>query len=259
MPYAAFSGPIPVNLTMAPTPAPIAIAPPSGRRSGTPIHTRSPCSASIRHSHPPRHQRACSLAETSRWRATRYKLLSADAEQAQGPPVDPLEMGNPDIACIAYKISQAPYRPLFELVRRADFDITWPGNVPEVCATPNGAFGSNATPVTLSATDRTKATNIYDHWGQSLSFLERSKDISPFNSKFDFFLDGDYTLTSDRWPVSSCSTAKATAILAILRTVHHPEAGPDRHRHRGQRTASVHRPLLRQSRPAAQSQDCVVL
>jgi cytochrome c peroxidase len=138
-------------------------------------------------------------------RATGMLLQSADAEQAQGPPVDPGEMGNPDIACIAYKISQAPYRPLFELVWGADFDITWPGNVAEVCATPSGAFGTNATPLALSPEDRTKATNIYGHWGQSLSFLERSNDISPFNSKFDFFLKGSakgvsggaVTLTAD--------------------------------------------------------------
>ena len=98
-------------------------------------------------------------------------------------------MGNPDTACIAYKIPR----------RRTDrclswfgtrFDIRWPGNTAEVCATPNGAnwFNGNTTPIALSATDRTKANNIYDHWGQSLSFLERTTDISPFNSKFDLFL-----------------------------------------------------------------------
>ena len=118
------------------------------------------------------------------------KLQSPDAEQAQGPPVDPLEMGYPDIACIAYKLSQAEYRPLFELVWGARFDIRWPPNTAKVCATPQGAFGTNTTPVALSTADRTKATNIYDHWGQSLSFLERSKDISPFNSKFDAYPGG---------------------------------------------------------------------
>jgi cytochrome c peroxidase len=53
--------------------------------------------------------------------------------------------------------------------------------------------------VTLGAVAPTKATNIYDHWGQSLSFLERSPDISPFNSKFDFFLKDPITtpLTPD--------------------------------------------------------------
>src|SRR5205807_6837475 len=65
-------------------------------------------------------------------------------------------------------------------------------------STSNGAFPTT-TPVALSAVDRTKANNIYDHWGQSLSFLERSKDISPFNSKFGWFLapNSGVTLTAD--------------------------------------------------------------
>jgi len=40
------------------------------------------------------------------------------------------------------------YRPLFELVWGADFDIRWPGNTEKICATPGGAaqFGGSATP-----------------------------------------------------------------------------------------------------------------
>jgi len=49
-------------------------------------------------------------------RSTGYKLSSPDAEQAQHPPVDPDEQGFPDTACIAYRLSHAEYRPLFELV-----------------------------------------------------------------------------------------------------------------------------------------------
>ena len=194
MPYAAFSGPIQsVNLTM--------IAYPGSYRYRAAKRTAQRYTYS--HTFPVLNYNTTQglFFGGNFWdgRATGYKLQSADAEQAQGPPVDPLEMGNPDIACIAYKISQAPYRPLFELVWGADFDISWPGNVAQVCATPEGAFGSNATPLTLSPVDRTKATNIYDHWGQSLSFLERSKDISPFNSKFDWYLQGTagVTLTAD--------------------------------------------------------------
>jgi cytochrome c peroxidase len=125
------------------------------------------------------------------------KLQAPDAEQAQGPPVDPNEMAEPDIACIAWKISKAPYLPLFELVWGDSFDINWPGNTAQICATPEGAFGSNATPIALSPGDRAKATNIFNHWGQSLSFLEQSPDISPFTSKFDWFLKGQYTMTPD--------------------------------------------------------------
>jgi hypothetical protein len=49
-------------------------------------------------------------------RATGYLLQSPDAEQAQHPPVDMLEMGFPDTACIAFRLSKAVYRPLFESV-----------------------------------------------------------------------------------------------------------------------------------------------
>jgi hypothetical protein len=36
-----------------------------------------------------------------------YLLRNADAEQAQHPPVDTQEMGNPDTACIAFKLPKA--------------------------------------------------------------------------------------------------------------------------------------------------------
>jgi cytochrome c peroxidase len=194
MPYAAFSGPIPsVNLTM--------IAYPGS------YHYRAAKRTAQRYTYS--HTFPVLNYNTTQelffggnfWdgRATGMKLQSPDAEQAQGPPVDPLEMQNPDTACIALKLSQAVYRPLFELVWGADFDINWPANAQQICHIPNGAavFGGSATPIALSPQDRTKATNIYDHWGQSLSFLERSPDISPFNSKFDFFLAGEATLTAD--------------------------------------------------------------
>ncbi len=194
MPYAAFSGPMPsVNLTM--------IAYPGSYHYRAAKRTAQRYTYS--HTFPVLNYDAVQglFFGGNFWdgRATGMKLQSPDAEQAQGPPVDPLEMGNPDIACIAWKLSQASYRSLFELVWGADFDINWPSNTAQVCATPQGAFGANTTPVALSAVDRTKATNVYNHWGQSLSFLERSKDVSPFNSKFDYFLAGTpgVTLTAD--------------------------------------------------------------
>jgi cytochrome c peroxidase len=133
-------------------------------------------------------------------RSTGFKLQSPDAEQAQHPPLDSQEMGEPDLACIAFKISQAVYLPLFKTVWGDDpSTIHWPGDTASICATPAGAavLGSNPSPVALSAEDRTKANNVYDHWGQSISFLEGSDDISPFTSKFDAFLKGNYTMTSD--------------------------------------------------------------
>ena len=50
-------------------------------------------------------------------RATGRRLGNPAAEQAQGPPTNPVEMGLPDIACAVYRASQRPYRALFEIGR----------------------------------------------------------------------------------------------------------------------------------------------
>ncbi|MDB5394603.1 MAG: Cytochrome c peroxidase family protein [Rhodospirillales bacterium] len=199
MPYAGFSGPIPsVNLTMIAYPGSYLA------RAGKRNPQRYPYSPRFPVFHLNGGKNAGvggTFTGGNFWdgRATGYKLQSPDAEQAQHPPVDSQEMGSPDTACIAFKLSQAEYRPLFELVWGDDFDIQFPSNTQEICATPEGAaqFGTSATPINLSPVDRTKANNIYDHWGQSISFLESSNDISPFTSKFDRFLAEAVTLTPD--------------------------------------------------------------
>jgi cytochrome c peroxidase len=133
-------------------------------------------------------------------RSTGYKLQSPDAEQAQHPPVDTQEMGFADTACIAFRISQAVYRPLFEEVWGAgSLDIKLPNNTESICEIPGGAsvFGTNVQPIPLTPDDRTKADRVYDNWGQSVSFYERSINVSAFTSKFDAFLAGNYTMTAD--------------------------------------------------------------
>src|ERR1700730_16444346 len=109
MPYAGFSGPIPsVNLTMIAYP-------------GT-DHFRAGKRTAQRYPYAPFfpvlqfNQVQQSFFGGNFWdsRATGYLLRNPDANQAQGPPVDTQEMGNPDTACIAFKLSQAEYRPLFE-------------------------------------------------------------------------------------------------------------------------------------------------
>src|ERR1700731_465610 len=194
MPYAGFSGPIPsVNLTMVAYPGTFRYR--ANKRTAQRF-TYAPFFGVLQYN---QGQGLFFGGEFWDGRATGFKLESPDAEQAQHPPVDTGEMGFADTACIAFRIAEAPYRPLFELVWGADFDIRWPANAAEICAIPGGArrFGGSATPIALSPVDRTKANNIYDHWGQSISFLEHTPDVSPFTSKFDAFLVGNYTLTAD--------------------------------------------------------------
>jgi cytochrome c peroxidase len=205
MPYAGFSGPIPsVNLTMIAYP-------------GTYLYRANKRTA-MRYTYAPvfpvLHYNATQGAFTGGefWdaRATGYKLQSPDAEQAQHPPVDTGEMGFADTACIAYRISQAEYLPLFMTVWGDSFNINWPSNTETICATPGGAAEfTTAMPINLNADDRTKANNIYDHWGQSISLLEHTDDVSPFTSKFDAYLDGNYTLTDDEMAGYSLFRGKA--------------------------------------------------
>jgi cytochrome c peroxidase len=193
MPYVAFSGPIPsVNLTMIAYPGTVHFR--AGKRTAQ-RYTYAPFFPVLQYNEV---QGAFFGGNFWDSRATGYLLRNPDAEQAQGPPVDTQEMGNPDTACIAYKLKQSVYRPLFELVwGRDSLDIHFPGNTEAICATPGGAaaFHGNTTPVILNREARLKATEAYHHWGQSLDAYEQSVQVSAFSSKFDAFLKGTYTLT----------------------------------------------------------------
>src|SRR5882762_10304981 len=195
MPYAGWSGPIPsVNLTMIAYP-------------GT-VHFRAGKRTAQRHTYAPffpvlQYNAVQGLFFGGNFwdsRATGYKLRNPDAEQAQGPPVDTQEMGFPDTACVAFRLQEAVYRPLFEqLYGEGSLGIKFPHDTEKICATPGGAavFGGDIEPIKLSPEDRTKANTVYDRWGQSIDAYEQSVQVSAFTSKFDAMLAGNYTFTAD--------------------------------------------------------------
>ncbi|MCU1338592.1 MAG: Cytochrome c peroxidase family protein [Bryobacterales bacterium] len=195
MPYAGFSGPIPsVNLTMVAYPGSYEFR--AGKRTAQ-RYTYSPRYPVLQFNQP-----QGLFVGGNFWdgRSTGYLLQSADAEQAQHPPVDSQEHGLPDTACIAYRLTTAVYRPLFETVWGVgSLNITFPANTDQICSTPAGAavFAGSATPIQLTPEDRTKANSVYNHWGQSISFFEDSPEVSPFTSKVDYALAGLATLSPD--------------------------------------------------------------
>jgi cytochrome c peroxidase len=131
-------------------------------------------------------------------RATGVRLGNPAAEQAQGPPVNPVEMGFPDTACAVYRLSQGPYRKFFEQVWGAhSFAITWPDDVETVCSTPGPAPEDDPFPVHLNAVDRAIANTTFDHLTMAIATYEAGPEVSPFSSKFDAFLAGNATLTPD--------------------------------------------------------------
>ena len=186
MPYTGFSGPIPsVNLTMIAYPGTVRYR--AGKRTAQ-RYTYAPFFPVLQYN-----EEQGLFFGGNFWdsRATGYLLRNPDAEQAQHPPVDTQEMGNPDTACIVYKLSLAEYRPLFEqLYGEESLDIKFPHNTAEICATPGGAavFGTDTQPVKLKPEDRLKANEAYDHWGQAIDAYEESVQVSAFSSKFDAFL-----------------------------------------------------------------------
>src|SRR5271167_4189848 len=120
-------------------------------------------------------------------RASGYRLQNPTAEQAQGPPTNPVEMGLPDSACLTYRLSKAPYRRLFETVWGPDsFVIHWPSDVEKVCATPGPPPSNDPHPVHLSAADRQRADQVYDGFGLAAAAYEASPEVSPFTSKYDY-------------------------------------------------------------------------
>jgi cytochrome c peroxidase len=188
MPYTGFSGPIPsVNLTMVAYPGSMQYR--AGKRTAQ-RYTYSP-RYPVMELYPDQQL----LFGGNFWdgRATGYLLQSADAEQSQHPPVDTQEHALPDTACIAWRLSQAVYRPLFEQIWGfGSFQIAFPSNTEQICSTPGGAstFGGSATPIQLTPLDRTRANSVYNHWAQSISFYESSPNVSPYTSKIDANING---------------------------------------------------------------------
>ncbi len=85
------------------------------------------------------------------------------AEQAQGPPLNPLEMANPHLAAVAEKLAGLSYAALFTEVYGPD------------------ALGD--------------PQRAYDHMADAIAAYEMTPEVSPFSSKYDHWLRGEAELT----------------------------------------------------------------
>ncbi len=85
------------------------------------------------------------------------------AEQAQGPPLNPLEMANPDTLTIVEKLQALNYAGFFTEVYG-----------PDVFNKPSTAFKSMA---------------------DAIEAYEKTSEVSPFNSKYDYWLRGQTELS----------------------------------------------------------------
>ena len=126
-------------------------------------------------------------------RAGGIRLGNPAAEQAQGPPTNPVEMGNLDIATYVYKISKSKEAAFFEAFwgKGSLSSIHWPANIEALAATPGPPPDSgNPNPVLamLSQADQNLVISAFDHAAQSTAAYEGGPEVSKFSSKFDFAL-----------------------------------------------------------------------
>jgi cytochrome c peroxidase len=144
-------------------------------------------------------------------RATGLRLNSPVAEQAQGPPVDPDEMGFIDAACMVYRMAARPYLSLAEQVWGAQaFAISWPADVKKVCERPGPAPTSDPLPVHLEPVERGIAQSTFDHIAQAIAAYEGSPEVNPFSSKYDYVLAGKVEFTPEEKAGYELFRSKAT-------------------------------------------------
>jgi cytochrome c peroxidase len=144
-------------------------------------------------------------------RATGLRLDSALAEQAQSPPVDPVEMGLIDPACIAYRMSRRPYRAMAERLWGAQaFAVRWPANAKDVCDRPGPAPDADPLPLHLGAVDRGIAQTTFDRIAEAIAAFEGSPEVSPFSAKYDYVVAGKAEFTPEEKAGYELFRSKAT-------------------------------------------------
>lgn len=122
-------------------------------------------------------------------RATGWTLGDPLAEQAKGPFLNPMEQGLPDSACVVYRVIKSDYSDLYKQVWGNDsFSVIWPMDVNKTCSKEPGK-------VNLSSEDRNITDTAYNNIARSIAAYERSTEVSPFSSKYDYYMKGNANLT----------------------------------------------------------------
>ena len=131
-------------------------------------------------------------------RATGLRLNSPLAEQAQGPPLDPNEMAMIDAACVVYRVSSRPYRPMAERLWGAQtLAIRWPTDIQAICDRPGPAPKADPLPVHLAPVDRGIAQVTYDNIASAIAAYEESSEVNSFSSKYDYVRAGKAKFTAN--------------------------------------------------------------
>lgn len=115
-------------------------------------------------------------------RATGWTLGDPLAEQAQGPFLNPLEQNVPQLELVVRKVARASYASLFEQV--------WgPNSLPR--------YGQDDLDEMDLPSRHFDFELAYERIARSIAAYERSAEVNPFTSKYDYYLAGQVTLTPE--------------------------------------------------------------
>jgi len=144
-------------------------------------------------------------------RATGLRLNIPLAEQAQGPPLDPVEMGLIDPACMVYRMSQRPYRSIAERLWGAQaLAVQWPDNAKQVCDGPGPAPDVDPLPLHLGVIDRGVAQTTFDRIAEAIAAFESSPEVNPFSAKYDYVMAAKAEFTPEEKAGYELFRSKAT-------------------------------------------------
>ncbi len=102
-------------------------------------------------------------------RATGLHLGNPAADQALGPFLNPVEQNNPGSKAMLEHVIKSPYLRLWERVWSEPLNIATPADIDK----------------------------NYDRVGRAIAVYEASHEMSPFSSKYDYFLQGKVQLTEE--------------------------------------------------------------
>lgn len=123
-------------------------------------------------------------------RATGHVLGSVVADQAQGPFLNPLEMGLPHAACVVQKACTADYAGELKAVWGAEIcDIAFPPSLATDCADPDAKI------VIEDEETAGKIDSAFGSVARSIAAFEGSSEVNRYASRFDKSLAGEATLS----------------------------------------------------------------
>ncbi|MGV6846785.1 MAG: cytochrome-c peroxidase [Marinibacterium sp.] len=128
-------------------------------------------------------------------RATGHVAGNPGADQAMGPPLNPVEMGLPHAACVVERVCNPQFPEdypvgLIDQWGAGICDIAFPADLAASCA------DADAT-ITISDEEVAEQINAaYTAIALSVGAYEMSREVAPFSSKFDKWLHGDAALTA---------------------------------------------------------------